>query len=225
MIDYPDFLSVRRIQTPADIVPEALPALLEGAGIRREHLRFVPWPKDYPYKPSVSFRIAHDGKRIFLVFDVSEESAAAVTGEDLGPVWKDSCVEFFLAPSGQEGPARFWRYYNFECNCIGKLLENHGVKGDRHPVPDTTLVKRWSSLGSEPFAEKGPARWQVAEIIPSEAFFADPGFSLAGRSAWANFYKCGDDLRTPHFISWAPIHTETPDFHRPEFFRAVLFEE
>ena len=33
-----------------------------------------------------------------------------------------------------------------------------------------------------------------------------------------NFYKCGDATEMPHYLSWNPIQTERPDFHRPEFF-------
>lgn len=37
----------------------------------------------------------------------------------------------------------------------------------------------------------------------------------------ANFYKCGDGLTVPHYLSWSPIVTEKPDFHRPEFFNQI----
>ena len=49
---------------------------------------------------------------------------AAACAEDRGPVWKDSCVEFFFAP-GDDG-----LYYNVECSCIGKLYFCCGA--DRH---------------------------------------------------------------------------------------------
>lgn len=223
---YPDFLSAVRISAPADLTPETVPSLLEGAGVSWEEIAVTPWPKDYPYRPSVQFRIAHDGGRIFLEFKVSEATAAAAAGEDQGEVWKDSCVEFFVAPMGQKGPRERSRYYNFECSCIGKLLLNHGVKGDRHPAPAevTSQVLRWSSLGTEPFAERGPVTWSLVEIIPVSAFFEDVFQSLTGKAVAVNFYKCGDNLRTPHFVAWAPISTPAPDFHRPEFFRALLFE-
>jgi len=38
-----------------------------------------------------------------------------------------------------------------------------------------------------------------------------------GRLFKANFYKCGDELPLPHYLSWNPIYTETPDFYRPDF--------
>jgi hypothetical protein len=48
--------------------------------------------------------------------------------------------------------------------------------------------------------------------------------SLSGLRAKANFYKCGDGLTVPHFVTWAPISTEKPDYHRPEFFDWLEFE-
>ena len=40
----------------------------------------------------------------------------------------------------------------------------------------------------------------------------------------ANFYKCGDKLQTPHFLSWNPIDLEKPNFHCPEFFGMLRFK-
>jgi hypothetical protein len=40
----------------------------------------------------------------------------------------------------------------------------------------------------------------------------------------ANFYKCGDELPTPHFLSWNPIEWKEPSFHRPEQFGKLIFE-
>jgi hypothetical protein len=40
----------------------------------------------------------------------------------------------------------------------------------------------------------------------------------------ANFYKCADNTRIPHYVSWNPIEVASPDFHRPEFFGELLLE-
>ena len=37
-----------------------------------------------------------------------------------------------------------------------------------------------------------------------------------------NFYKCGDETKTPHYGSWNPIENPTPDFHRPEGFGELV---
>jgi len=47
---------------------------------------------------------------------------------------------------------------------------------------------------------------------------------LNGKTMRANFYKCGDKLQTPHFLSWAPIDLPKPKFHCPEFFGELVFE-
>ena len=80
-------------------------------------------------------------------------------------------------------------------------------------------------LGNQPFAERiGETDWEVALIIPYSVFFKHQIDSLDGKEIKANFYKCGDELQTPHFLSWNPIQIEQPDFHRPDFFGTLEFE-
>ena len=133
-----------------------------------------------------------------------------------------SCVEFFSIPAGDG------IYYNIECNCIGTILIGAGParNGREHaPKEVTALVQRWSSLGNEPFEERvDDTTWEVALIIPYAAFFKHQIQSLDGKEVKANFYKCGDELQTPHFLSWNPIKIEKPDFHRPDFFGTLEFE-
>ncbi len=180
------------------------------------------WPEAYPYSPSVVFAAAHSGDRLYLHFRVEEQSSRAAASEDMGRVWEDSCVEFFCAP--QPGSDT---YYNIECNCIGKVLLCCGEgRHDRRPSPLQVreAIGRWSSLGDKPFEEKPCGRWEVALSIPVQAFFESGLESFDGLKARANFYKCGDLLSTPHFLSFAPIATAQPDFHRPEFFTSIEFE-
>lgn len=93
------------------------------------------------------------------------------------------------------------------------------------PVDVTAQVQRWSSLGRVPFEEQvGEVTWEVALVIPYTAFFKHQLTSLDGRTIKANFYKCGDELQTPHFLSWNPIEIEKPDFHRPDFFGTLEME-
>lgn len=64
----------------------------------------------------------------------------------------------------------------------------------------------------------------MAFIIPLKTFFMHDIKSLSGKTIRANFYKCGDALKKPHFLSWSPINIEKPDFHRPDFFGEITFE-
>ena len=198
-----------------------IPALLDASAIPFHSICCVNW-KDYPYCPDVKFRIAHTGDGILLEYRVKEASVRAVADADNGRVWEDSCCEFFFqAPGDKEN------YYNMECNCGETLLIGYGRKGDReHASLDvTSTVQRWSSLGKAPFEERvGECEWQLALYIPAAAFFRHHIDSLDGMTAHANFYKCGDKLATPHFLSWNPINLPEPCFHCPEFFGSICFE-
>lgn len=55
-------------------------------------------------------------------------------------------------------------------------------------------------------------------VIPALVFNKQGDITLSGLRAFGNFYKCGDELPQPHFISWSPIGHPTPNFHLPAFF-------
>ena len=213
-------MKVKKISA-ANVEACSLPKLFDEEKIDFQSIQCVNWA-EYPYKPKVNFRIAHTQNSILLHFKVKEESVRAKYGEDNGSVWTDSCVEFFSIPAGDG------IYYNIECNSIGTILVGAGpVRNNREHAPKevTALVQRWSSLGNQPFAERiGETDWEVALIIPYSVFFKHQIDSLDGKEIKANFYKCGDELQTPHFLSWNPIEIDKPDFHRPDFFGTLEFE-
>ena len=186
-------------------------------------LECLNWPDQFPYKPDVSFRAWHDGKVLHLSYEVEEQSVKAEEGTPGKAVYKDSCVEFFIKPSADDP-----HYYNFEWNAIGTLyLAYRTGRKDPEEAPAEVLesVKAVSSLGSEPFSErKGDVRWTLDIGIPVEALWKSGLKSWDGLKAFANVYKCGDALSVPHYVTWAPVKTENPDYHRPEFFVGVEFE-
>lgn len=198
-----------------------IPAVLQGAGLVYHPIENVNWPESFPYKPKVEFVAAHTGQALLLHYRVEEQSVRAVARHDQENIWEDSCVEFFCMPS-DDGI-----YYNVECNCAGKLLLAAGKdRNSRTPAPQsvTDSIGRWASLGSEPFDTcLGPVRWELALSLPVSIFFRHDFRDFGGLQAAGNVYKCGDRLPVPHFISWSPISTATPDFHRPDFFAPMLF--
>ncbi len=204
--------------TPANA--NLVPSLLDKEGIAFQPINHVNW-SEFPYCPEVAFRIAYTDSCILLHFKVKEESVRAVYGKDNGSVWTDSCVEFFSVPGGDD------IYYNIECNCIGTILIGAGAERENRVRANediTHLVQRWSTLGNQPFEEKVEGiAWEVALMIPYQAFFLHQITSLEGKTIPANFYKCGDELKTPHFLSWNPIPIAKPDFHRPDHFGSLEF--
>lgn len=82
-------------------------------------------------------------------------------------------------------------------------------------------------IGNGPVAadgnEENGNKWRLRIAIPVEALWHSGLNSFAGLKATANFFKCGDGLTIPHYLTWAPVHTPSPDYHRPEFFAPVEF--
>ncbi|MDE6452431.1 MAG: hypothetical protein K2L23_09175 [Odoribacter sp.] len=183
-------------------------------------IRCVNWPEKFPEKPQVDFRMAHNGTELFIRFTVEENTTLAAIREDNGEVWTDSCVEFFLALDDAG-------YYNFEFTCIGKALL--GFRKERpnaiHATPEIMQsIKRFSTLGKNNFGEKNLGKpWELTVAIPVSALFKHNVRQWKGLTAYANLYKCGDNLSKPHFLSWAPIDTDKPDFHVPRCFTQVTF--
>ncbi len=201
-----------------DTSPEKLSAYMDS--LPKEKIDTVNWPS-FSYKPEVRFAAAWDKKHILLKYYVREEVIRARFTEDNAPVWQDSCVEFFVSPA-DDGI-----YYNFEINCIGTCLAEKGrSRSPREKLqPDVIAqIRRYPSLGVAPFEEKtGNFSWDMMVVIPADVFVDHNVETLADKTFRANFYKCGDELSKPHYLSWNPIDTPKPDFHRPEYFGKIKF--
>lgn len=205
---------------------ESISLLLDRGGVTWQTVDCNNWPADYPYTPRSSFRIACTVDAFLLEYVSDEETVRACFANDNGEVWTDSCMEFFLAPNPSDEV-----YYNLECNCIGTVLlgaRGGSVKKEHAPAELLEQVGRWSSLGRIPFDEHpNNEPWHVALVVPFSVFWHhDIQQSLAsGRCAMrANFYKCGDGLPKPHFLSWSPITNDKPNFHMPQFFGELEIE-
>ncbi len=194
----------------------------------------VPWP-DLPslqvdhylwltngYHPRVEARLGWSRRFLYVRFLVGEKKAPVRYSRFQDPVYKDSCVEFFI----DMFPAKRRGYINFEMNAAGTLLAQFGPGRDHRRSLWPEDLAGFSVIGAEelPEAGGGPA-WSVAYKIPLTLFGKFYGEELRpGHRAAANFYKCGDDTAIPHYGAWSPVETPTPDFHRPEYFGQLIFE-
>lgn len=182
--------------------------------IDRHEIDCVNW-EEYPYTPEVGFHIAFSDKVIAILFEVTENHVKAVTLEDNGPVWEDSCVEFFIDNPTGEG------YFNFEMNCIGAVLaakRKSRTDAELFGPERMSLIRNFGSLKHEAIdCQNNDQSWWRIELIPFSIF----GLDAAPASFKGNFYKCGDNCAHTHYLSWAPIDLPAPDFHRPEFFGKI----
>ena len=180
----------------------------------------INWEK-YPYCPEVNVEMIAEKNSLHLCFNVKEKCVRAEVTKTNGPVHTDSCVEFFISPFSDGN------YYNFEFNCIGVAHVEYGPhRENRKNIPEELVkrIKTKSSLGNKPFSSKeGDFSWNMDVIIPSECFINDKIDSFKNLQAIANFYKCGDNTSDPHFISWKPVKTPSPDFHQYDFLYELKF--
>lgn len=213
-------------QSPGILVPY-LPAAeaaqissLSGRmdSLSRTGIRFAPWPGKAEL-PHVSFAIAYDTRHIYLKYYISEASIKAEYLNYNDPVFKDSCVEFFIAFDGDEN------YYNLEFNCIGNCRAQYGPeKEGRAFLPHQLLrtIKHETRMNG---AANKAIEWELCLSIPVTIFQNHGTLSLESCRALGNFYKCGDELPEPHYLSWSNISAENPEFHLPNFFQEIRFEK
>lgn len=182
-------------------------------------IKMVNWPA-FPYKPEVSFKIAYWKDSVLLKYYVEEDYVVGKKVNTNGDVHKDSCVEFFISVSGDH-------YYNFEFNCIGTSKLGYGKDRNNRILIDPQVQKMIqvkSSLGTKPFEKKNDLHtWNLTIIIPKSSLIFDKNVQLPGLEARGNFYKCGDETKIPHFLTWNPVKTKNPDFHQPCFFGKLKF--
>jgi Carbohydrate-binding family 9 len=191
------------------------------AHLKPHSIDIAPWGNEGE-TPRVQFVMAHDNSHIYLKYTVEETQILAKTLENNGRVWEDSCVEMFIAPENDG------MYYNFEFNCIGtKLLAVGNSRHNRTFANADILnkIKVESTLERAIFDEKkGNFQWELTIVIPVDIAFFKHQIKTLSLAIWsANFYKCGDGLSQPHFLSWNTINTENPDFHTPQYFGEILF--
>ncbi len=213
-------LKVTKLEHLSDQPPmEEISALLDGLNVRNR-IGVLNW-RGYDYSPEASFSIARTRHEILLKYYVRETWFKAEKTETNQEVYEDSCVEFFVSPSDDR------IYYNFEFNAIGTCLMGAGTgRHDRKRADSSVIaeIRRLASAGSSPVSEsEGDFTWTLTLAIPFSTLIHHKVAIRKGSIFRANFYKCGDKLAAPHYLTWNPVGTEKPDFHRPEFFGSLEF--
>ena len=169
------------------------------------------------WKPDCGIRafgqFCHDAQHLYVRLRAAEAQIRAEYREPLSPVYQDSCLEFFFMPEGGD------RYFNFEINPNGCLWIGFGASREGRSVLSPADP---GAFGIR--TERTPEGWEAAYRIPlSFLRLFLPDFAFAG-TLRANVYKCGDLTEQEHYLSWNPVTSGTPDFHRPRDFGVMVFE-
>jgi len=178
------------------------------------------------YEPVTKAKLFYTDTHLHIFFK-SYEKEIKVTYYNMNEdVYKNSCVEFFVNPN----PEKDDRYFNFEMNAVGTLLLGLGVNRHGRKRFDIENFREFfnirTSVTKENLADYNGDYWTVEYSIPF-TFFEEsfgklnitPGYIMK-----ANFYKCGDETKYPHYGCWNKLENKEPDFHRSEYFGDLIFE-
>ncbi len=171
------------------------------------------WEASVSYRPKTYCKIGLIGNNLFAQLKCYEENPKTVFENRDDPIYKDSCLEFFVKPLADNK-----NYINIECNSKGAFLCEIGEgKYDR------LLLKSVTELSPLVDSFKGcdinGAFWgvtiELTETFVKSAFNVDEfNYTVVE----CNFYKCGDECDVPHYLAFSPVTTLPPGFHNPECF-------
>ncbi len=171
------------------------------------------WESPTPYRPETYCKIGIVGKNIFAQLKCYEKNPKTVYENRDDPIYKDSCLEFFIKPLADKK-----EYINIECNSKGVFLCEIGE--GKH---NRRLLKAVTEASPEVRSFNGKdlkgSFWAVTIELTEDfikSVFAVDAFDYT--VVECNFYKCGDDCATPHYLAYSPVTTLPPGFHNPECF-------
>ena len=170
-----------------------------------------------PADIAMQAQVCYDDAALYVRLSVREQNIRAEHKTPGCMVCEDSCMEFFFCPTAGDD-----RYFNFEWNPNGQLYLGFG--------PNRCDSVRLLVQDEQALFAPRPARtadgWELTFRVPvSFVRRFVPDFALTpGTTLRANCFKCGELTPQPHYYSWNPVTSETPDFHRPCDFGQMLLQ-
>jgi hypothetical protein len=173
------------------------------------------WEAPIPYRPDTYCKIGIVNDELTAVLKCYEKSPKAQYIKRDDPIYLDSCLEFFVAPVENRA-----EYINVEMNAKGTFLCEFG-KGK----PERCFSKELTELSPivDAFSstdDKG-SFWGVKAVLTKDfisALYKIDKKDIMFTEIRANFYKCGDECETPHYLAFSPVTTLPPGFHNPDCF-------
>ncbi len=211
-------LIVPRIADPGSLSPSDMAMKLMQNGARAD-IDSVNWPGDFPSAPLSSAILAHSGTALHILFSVTATETRATVTRPLGPVADDTCFEIFLKHPGKP------RYWNYEFNILGTPNVSSRIER-KNPIRFSA-----ESLNAIPTASscnipqnttcRLSTEWLLVSIplVQIGITSVDSPVLLEG-----NIYSCASAIGSPYYLSWSPIDTPRPDFHRPDFFGYLILQ-
>ncbi|MBQ6468978.1 MAG: hypothetical protein IJJ50_02870 [Lachnospiraceae bacterium] len=185
---------------------------IEGSAVPEAEIDTVLWLPDAGIRAAA--QVTYNGNALYVLLKAKEKAVRAEHTGRYGMPCEDSCLEFFFRPLPEDS-----RYLNLEFNPNTSFYAGIGHCGKDliRLLPDPALFRASSARTRD--------GWEISYRIPYSfirMFF--PSFSPhRGDIMYGNFFKCGDLTEKEHYLSWNPVTSERPDFHRPQDFGLLRF--
>ena len=182
-----------------------------------------PWPAQTGAKQETITRLLWDDQCLYVCYECQDTDITATYNERDDPVYKDDCVEVFIAAAPEK--SRF--YFGFEMNCSAVLYDYFYA----HPeafvaLYDTGGVRLKTQINGTPNDPSDTDRgWTLELAIPFANFRGVMrGDRPAAGDVWRINMNRWDGTSPDRALSqWSPSGKERPDPHRPEGFGALVF--
>lgn len=182
-----------------------------------------PWYKAGKKEQTVA-KLLWDDEYLYVSYICEDAHISGVTSKRDGPVWRDDCVEVFIAPN----PKRPNDYFNIEMNVRGAMLDQHHPDG-----PGVKVKKQWNSIGVKIKVtidgtlnndKDRDRRWILEAAIPLKNYgkVAKNTPPKPGDVWHLNLNRCGGKTNE-QYSQWSPSRTKSPAFHVPRDFGRVIF--
>jgi hypothetical protein len=180
-----------------------------------------PWYEEGEKQPTfVQMAKLKDG--IHLKVKAMDVHASATVLDTNGPVYLDSCFEFFFTPKHQKSTS----YLNLEINCVGTVyLATRNSKGKRMATEaevDRISVITLFEKGHIRTENKQEKYWLLDIVIPIDLIKGLYDGPIDQDVWYGNFYRCGG-LIDDQYAVWNEVVTTIPDFHQPMQFGQIVF--
>jgi hypothetical protein len=179
------------------------------------------------FQPLVQAKMMYDNNNLYVIFLVRDRFIRCITKDINGPVWEDSCVEFFFAPDNNFPE----RYFNLEINCGGTPLMHYNriARKDTKAIDPVEIAKIEIAHTLSQIVDpeiKDEISWSVEYRIPLKMLekYTSITYPEPGVEWRANFYKIAMNNSNPHYITWSEVINDKPDFHIPQYFGLLKFQ-
>jgi hypothetical protein len=215
---------------PADSDPDA-PLVRAREGLA-DHAFFTtgyPPPREGggapPFKLT-AFGACWDDTHLFVAFQMQDDDIWGNLTDRDDPLYDEEVVEVFISPTGD-----LREYYEFEVSPRDVVFDARVLSPDLHRATmrvDTdwncpglrTAVQVRGTLDDRDDHDQG---WSVELAIPFTAF-PEASAPRPGVEWRANFYRI-ERGETAEFTAWSPTFERPANFHVPERFGVLRFEE